>query len=66
MIMRKIIPRFTGGAVVFTDRTPGAFAHIRSPASPRCGVVWRFFKPDFFCGHAWHREFLGESFQTKS
>src|SRR5437868_5269351 len=50
--MRKIIPRFTRGAIVLADSSPGAFAHVRAPASPRRGVVLRFLQAVCFCVHA--------------
>src|SRR5215831_10118124 len=52
MIMRKVFPRFARGAVVFAHGAPGALAHVRAPASPGRGVVWRFLQAACFCIHA--------------
>src|SRR5258707_15805093 len=54
MLMRKIIPRFTRGAIVLADGPPRALAHVWPPDSPRGGVVLRFPDADFFCCHTWH------------
>src|SRR5262249_25134123 len=47
----KIFPGFTGGAVVLANRSPGAVAHVRSPAFPVGLASSRFFETFFFCIH---------------
>src|SRR5207249_1610820 len=42
MVVRKILPRFPGGAVILSHRAPGPLAQIRSPPLPMPFMLARF------------------------
>src|SRR5262249_33164158 len=50
-IVRQEIPCVSLRAVVFTHRTPGAFAQVRAPSLPVRAPFPRLLQSDFFFGH---------------
>src|SRR5215475_8759918 len=51
LIVRKILPRRAGGAVVLAHRPPLSLRQVGSPASPVHGAVRRLLEPPMLLGH---------------
>src|SRR5262249_59382948 len=51
LVMRKIFPGFSGGAVIFAHRAPCALAQIRPPTLPVVDSMQRFLQANLFLVH---------------
>src|SRR5689334_8425432 len=51
LVVRKVLPGFSRGAVVLANRAPGPVTDVRSPALPVCLASSRFFETFFFRIH---------------